>query len=81
MTNDHDTLIQVAADVKSVIAGINKINGRVGRMEDVSSDIRVILENHETRIKAVERRPSAVKAIILVGSIMAVLMVTLKILG
>ena len=78
---DHDVLIEVRGDVKNILATLKRLNGSVAIHETRLQEEEKYTASHIVRIKSLERRPSASKAVYLVGGVLGLIQLAMFLAG
>lgn len=78
MSDDPKILAAIATvngKLDGVIQSLKRINGSVGKHEDIIHELDTRTAINSEKIDAIEKQPNATKAVILMGSITGVLVV------
>ena len=79
--NDHDLLRDIKSNVENILSQLKKLNNRTAENEDDIGELKTKREVSDLRIKMLEKRPSATKAVLAVGGLLGILMTAFKLLG
>lgn len=79
--NDHDLLRDIKKDVKNILGQLTKLNERTDENEDNIGELKTNREVSDLRIRMLEKRPSATKAVLAVGGLLGILMTVFRLLG
>ena len=79
--NDHDLLRDIKKDVKNILGQLTKLNERTVENEDDIGKLKTKREVSDLRIKMLEKRPSATKAVFAVGGLLGIMLTVFKLVG
>lgn len=79
--NDHDLLRDIKKDVGSILGQLKGLNNRTAENEDDIGELKTNREVSDLRIKMLEKRPSATRAVLAVGGLLGILMTVFRLLG
>ena len=72
--NDRDILIEIETTVKAMVKQLDKLNARTAENESNVGCLQGCFKVVDVRIKNLERRPNAVKAVLGVGAFLGILL-------
>ena len=78
--NDHDLLRDIKKDVGNILGQLESLNNRTGDNEEDIGELKTSREVSELRIKMLEKRPSATRAVLAVGGLLGILMTAFRLL-
>lgn len=78
--NDHDLLRDIKKDVGNILDQLKELNNRTAENEDDIGKLKTNREVFDLRMKMLEKRPSAIKAVFAVGGLLGILMTVFRLL-